>query len=48
MPDIEDAFRKTTAMALHSLSESQIDEFYTLLTTIETNLITYKSQSVVK
>jgi MarR family transcriptional regulator, transcriptional regulator for hemolysin len=45
MPDIQHAIRHSTSVAFQGLSENQIDEFYSLLTTIETNLITHKSQS---
>ena len=45
MPDIQEAFQQTTAYALQGLSENQINEFYTTLETIETNLINHKSQS---
>ncbi|MDP4239423.1 MAG: MarR family transcriptional regulator [Bacteroidota bacterium] len=45
MPDIQKAFQQATSAALAGLSENQINEFYAVLETIETNLITHKSQS---
>ena len=45
MPDVQQALRESTSLALNGLSENQINEFYTTLAIIETNLITHKSQS---
>jgi len=45
IPDVQNAIQESTALAVGGLSENQIHEFYTTLETIETNLITYKSQS---
>jgi len=46
IPDVQNAFSQTTSLAFQSLSEQQIDEFYTLLSSIENNLITNKSKTV--
>jgi len=45
MPDVQNALRESTSLTLEGLSEKQINEFYTVLETIEKNLITHKSQS---
>lgn len=45
IPDVRNAFEKTTLLAFKSLSNQQIDEFYSIITTIESNLLTHKSQS---
>ena len=43
--DVQNAFTQTTNMALNGLSENQINEFYTILTSIENNFITNKSKT---
>jgi MarR family transcriptional regulator for hemolysin len=43
--DVQNAFSQTTTMAMNGLSEIQINEFYTVLTSIENNLITNKSKT---
>ena len=40
IPDVRNAFEKTTSLAFKSLSNQQIDEFYSIITTIESNLLT--------
>ncbi len=39
MPEVHQSFTQTTSLALEGLSENQIEEFYSILTTIENNLI---------
>lgn len=46
MPDVHNAFTQTTYLALQSLSENQVNDFYSVLSIIENNLIKHKSKSV--
>ena len=46
LPGIQKAFQKTNALVLNNLSTNQVNELYSTLKIIETNLSTYKSHAV--
>jgi DNA-binding MarR family transcriptional regulator len=46
LSDIQKAFQKTNALLLKNLSTNQVNELYSALKIIETNLSTYKSHAV--
>ena len=46
IPDIQNAFSLIASVALKGLSENQIKEFYSILSSIENNLITNQSKIV--
>ncbi len=46
LPDIKETLAKVTGIAVHSLSEHQVNELHKMLIIIESNLLSYKSEIV--